>query len=104
MSRQLSSEAEVPRDGEMRKQFAVCLLATLIGACMGRHADVQRSPTKAWLNMPETADGRMPTLLSQTGAFINVRQLQPANGLLPYDLVLAFWSDGADKTRFVAIP
>ncbi|HTQ36885.1 MAG TPA: chitobiase/beta-hexosaminidase C-terminal domain-containing protein [Steroidobacteraceae bacterium] len=54
--------------------------------------------------MPETAAGKLPPLLSQTGAFADLRTLAPAPGLLPYDLVLAFWSDGAVKTRFVAIP
>jgi uncharacterized repeat protein (TIGR03806 family) len=54
--------------------------------------------------MPETAAGNIPALLSQTGAFADVRTLKPAPGLLPYDLVLAFWSDGAAKSRFVAIP
>jgi uncharacterized repeat protein (TIGR03806 family) len=54
--------------------------------------------------MPDTADGKIPVLLSQTGAFAALRQLAPAKTLVPYDLVLAFWSDGAVKTRFVAIP
>jgi uncharacterized repeat protein (TIGR03806 family) len=61
-------------------------------------------PAKPWLNMPDTASGRIPPLLSQTGAFAALRQLEPAKTLLPYDLVLAFWSDGAVKRRFVAIP
>lgn len=54
--------------------------------------------------MPQTAAGAMPLLLSQTGAFADVRQMQPAAGLLPYELLIAFWSDGAEKSRFVAIP
>jgi uncharacterized repeat protein (TIGR03806 family) len=54
--------------------------------------------------MPDTAGGSIPRLLSQTGAFESVKQLETAKTLLPYDLVLAFWSDGAAKTRAVAIP
>lgn len=54
--------------------------------------------------MPDTASGNIPSRLSQTGAFAAVRQLTPAKTVLPYDLVLAFWSDGAVKTRSVAIP
>jgi uncharacterized repeat protein (TIGR03806 family) len=55
--------------------------------------------------MPDTASGNIPALLSQTGAFAAVRgQLTPVSTLLPYDLVLAFWSDGAAKSRYVAIP
>ncbi|MEO8306837.1 MAG: chitobiase/beta-hexosaminidase C-terminal domain-containing protein [Pseudomonadota bacterium] len=46
----------------------------------------------------------MPALLSQTGAFTDVRKLAPAPGLFPYELLISFWSDGADKSRYVAIP
>jgi uncharacterized repeat protein (TIGR03806 family) len=54
--------------------------------------------------MPDTASGNIPQRLSQTGAFADAKQLEPANNLLPYDLVLPFWSDSAVKARFVAIP
>ena len=61
-----------------------------------------RHAPPAYLHMPHRADGKMPTLLSQTGAFRDVRHLVPAKGLIPYDLIVAFWSDGAVKTRWVA--
>jgi uncharacterized repeat protein (TIGR03806 family) len=54
--------------------------------------------------MPHNAAGKMPALLSQTGAFKDTRRLVPTDGLIPYDLIVAFWSDGANKTRWVAIP
>jgi uncharacterized repeat protein (TIGR03806 family) len=57
-----------------------------------------------YLNMPHTADGKMPSLLSQTGAFSVTRTLTPSRGLIPYDLVVAFWSDGAAKSRWAAVP
>ncbi len=59
---------------------------------------------KPYLNMPETAAGAMPALLSQTGVFDDVRSLRTRKGLLPYDLVVAFWSDGAKKSRWVSVP
>jgi uncharacterized repeat protein (TIGR03806 family) len=59
---------------------------------------------RPYLNMPQLADGKMPQLLSQTGAFSNAARLQTANGLIPYDLIVAFWSDGARKSRWAAIP
>ena len=59
---------------------------------------------KAYLNMPHLAGGKIPALLSQTGAFRDTRRLTPSDGLIPYDLVVAFWSDGAAKTRWAAIP
>jgi uncharacterized repeat protein (TIGR03806 family) len=54
--------------------------------------------------MPHDAGGRMPQLLSRTGAFSNARNLIPVRGLIPYDLVVPFWSDGAGKSRWVAVP
>ena len=46
----------------------------------------------------------IPALLSQTGAFDDVRTLTPTAGLVPYDLNVPFWSDGAAKLRWVALP
>jgi uncharacterized repeat protein (TIGR03806 family) len=63
-----------------------------------------RIAAKPYLNMPARADGKIPLLLSQTGAFSDTRQRIPSKGLIPYDLIVAFWSDGASKTRWVAIP
>ena len=46
----------------------------------------------------------MPALLSQTGAFRDTRSQTISEGLIPYDLVVPFWSDGADKSRWAAVP
>ena len=45
-----------------------------------------------------------PPLLSQTGAFDDTARLQPAPGLLPYDVISPLWSDGATKQRWIAVP
>jgi len=63
-----------------------------------------RTAPRAYLNMPPLATGRMPPLLSQTGAFIDAARLQPGKGLIPYDLIVSFWSDGAHKSRWAAVP
>jgi len=63
-----------------------------------------RIAAKPYLNMPARADGKIPPLLSQTGAFSDTRRRIPSKALIPYDLVVAFWSDGALKSRWVAIP
>lgn len=57
-----------------------------------------------YLRMPHLAGGKIPSLLSKTGAFSDTRNLVPGRGLIPYDIVVAFWSDGAVKTRWVAVP
>jgi uncharacterized repeat protein (TIGR03806 family) len=58
----------------------------------------------AYLRMPPLAAGKIPPLLSQTGAFRDTRNLVPSAGLIPYDIVVPFWSDGAAKARWVAVP
>src|SRR5271155_2395682 len=63
-----------------------------------------RTAPTAYLRMPHVADGKIPLLLSQTGAFSATRGLVPGRGLIPYDIVVPFWSDGARKSRWVAVP
>lgn len=46
----------------------------------------------------------LPPLLSQTGAFSDVRTLTPATGVIPYAVNTPFWSDGAAKDRWLAVP
>ncbi|WP_405397996.1 PQQ-dependent sugar dehydrogenase [Maribacter sp. Asnod2-G09] len=45
-----------------------------------------------------------PQLLSQTGAFSNLQSLTVNSGIIPYDMIDSFWSDGANKKRWMAIP
>src|SRR3984957_2916482 len=63
-----------------------------------------RIATKPYLEMPSEADGKIPPLLSQTGVFSDTPKRIPSPGLIPYDLNVAFWSDGADKSRWIAVP
>ena len=90
--------------------LAIAVFALMAMAQTGR-ADApaafgiaSRVPAKAYLNMPRSAHGKMPALLSQTGAFTDLRTLTPAAGLIPYDLIVPFWSDGAAKVRYMAVP
>jgi uncharacterized repeat protein (TIGR03806 family) len=54
--------------------------------------------------MPERADGVMPRLLSDTGAFDDTQSLKPNPALIPYDVIVPFWSDGASKDRWISVP
>jgi uncharacterized repeat protein (TIGR03806 family) len=54
--------------------------------------------------MPPRAGADIPLLLSQTGAFRNTAQLTPGDDLIAYELIVPFWSDGADKLRWIAVP
>jgi hypothetical protein len=58
----------------------------------------------AFFNMPVTFNGTLPVLLSQTGVFSNTPNMTPAGGLIPYVPNTPLWSDGALKTRYLAVP
>ncbi|MFK7734043.1 MAG: PQQ-dependent sugar dehydrogenase [Pseudomonadales bacterium] len=45
-----------------------------------------------------------PELLSNTGLFAQLGTLTPVQGLIEYDVNTEFWSDGADKRRWIGIP
>ena len=45
-----------------------------------------------------------PRTLAGTGLFSSVKDLVPAAGLIPYDVIAPQWSDGATKQRFLALP
>ena len=86
--------------------FVCCLVAASISAGESQKPSglPLRPESKSFLQMPPRADGAIPKLLSQTGAFKNVRDFLLADGLVPYDLVVPFWSDGAEKSRFISVP
>jgi len=85
--------------------LACVAVAVLLGcASPAPFGLTSRMATKAYLRMPPEAGGEIPPLLSQTGAFSDTRRLIPSAGLIPYDLIVAFWSDGAEKSRWVALP
>jgi uncharacterized repeat protein (TIGR03806 family) len=75
-----------------------------VSSAVSPYGIAARAAPRAYLNMPRLADGKLPMLLSETGAFRDTRNLIPAEGLIPYDLVVPFWSDGAAKLRWAAVP
>jgi uncharacterized repeat protein (TIGR03806 family) len=87
--------------GDLRKtvrHFSGDLIAAARSQIAGeRWAEVQ-------LNLPPDPDGPLPKLLSQTGIFRDVTDLVPGEYLLPYDVNVPFWSDGAQKQRWVYAP
>lgn len=55
-------------------------------------------------NNVEDLSADFPRLLSQTGIFKSVTPLEPAAGVVEYDVVVPQWTDGAVAQRFVAVP
>lgn len=45
-----------------------------------------------------------PDRLSETGCFNATDPSVPAQGLIPYDITMPLWSDGATKRRWIALP
>jgi uncharacterized repeat protein (TIGR03806 family) len=81
------------------------LAASLLAAEPDRQEPIRFLRTRTSpLKLPFDAGGQIPPLLSQTGAFLDLRDLTPADGLIPYALNAPFWSDGAEKSRWIALP
>jgi uncharacterized repeat protein (TIGR03806 family) len=58
----------------------------------------------AFLNMPNTYNGTLPALLSETGAFSDTPNRTPVSGLIPYVPNTPLWSDNAVKSRYLGVP
>ena len=71
--------------------LAAAVMLTLSAAASTSTHPAARVVPKPYLQMPYTVDGKSPALLSQTGAFKDTRKLVPADGLIPYNLVVSFW-------------
>ncbi len=74
------------------------------GMVAGAYGLEARPVAKAYLLMPDRADGAFPQLLSRTGVFKDTLRLVPGDALIPYDVIVPFWSDGAGKRRWVSVP
>jgi hypothetical protein len=87
---------------------ALILSAARVAGAEAGHAAAygleRRVPAKPFLQMPETESEAAPQLLTLTGAFRDAARLIPDPSLIPYDLNVAFWSDGASKARWVGLP
>jgi uncharacterized repeat protein (TIGR03806 family) len=53
---------------------------------------------------PGPVTGAVPQNLSETGCVVSTNAQQPASGVIPYAINAPFWSDGASKDRWLAVP
>jgi uncharacterized repeat protein (TIGR03806 family) len=79
-------------------------LETAVRLNLRSNAPASRPAPAASLRLPDGPAGSWPALLSQTGAFQDTRLLIARDGLISYELNLSFWSDGALKQRWMALP
>jgi uncharacterized repeat protein (TIGR03806 family) len=66
-------------------------------------ASAPRRQTPVTLDVPHDPR-QLPPRLSQTGIFRSLADLTPNPGVLPYDVNVPLWSDGARKRRWLALP
>src|SRR3978361_18531 len=78
--------------------------AALLLTCRCSHPP-SPPPSETRPDLPTlTRGGSFPLTLSQLGVFSNVARLEPKTQFIPYDLNAPFWSDGAQKQRWIALP
>lgn len=66
---------------------------------------VEFGPTNLYkLKSNELDYTSVPQTLSETGVFTDLSTLEVVDGFIPYELYEPFWSDGAHKRRWMAIP
>ena len=56
------------------------------------------------LERPDPPSTALPETLDATGAFADLRSLTPNPGIIPYEVNVPFWSDGAAKRRWFSLP
>ncbi|HKP05189.1 MAG TPA: hypothetical protein VJU77_17700 [Chthoniobacterales bacterium] len=87
--------------------WALLLLAIAKPAFAQQYGLDSRAAIGPYLNNimpPAEGDFPFPQMLSATGAFSDPATLTPAPGLIPYTVNSSLWSDGAVKTRWIAVP
>ena len=84
---------------------ALLLSASVLCSEALSSAALRREPNTT-LRLPLSLDDptALPPTLADTGAFSDLVNLTPQAGIVPYDLNVPFWSDGADKTRWFSVP
>ena len=80
------------------------LLAEVVQKPTAPYGLAARPAAAPYLGMPVSETGTFPQRLLQTGAFRSAASLSPTESLIPYDINVAFYSDGAAKSRWVSVP
>jgi uncharacterized repeat protein (TIGR03806 family) len=82
----------------------VALLAAAAALLSGTIAARGAVPAAPRVNDGVVAGAGMPRSLSEFGFFADGRGQVPAFGVVPYELKVPLWSDGAEKLRFIYLP
>lgn len=71
---------------------------------MGRPSKIYKLATAESLTESLITNFKLPQRLSQLHAFCDLTHLVAAPGIIPYGVNSPFWSDGATKERWIAVP
>lgn len=101
----------------MRTGAAGANVVTKVGSSPGTLTSLDEDPNGEVLASVYSGDGpiyeltniqgstaALPQTLSATGIFTDLNTMQPADGVYPFEVNTPFWSDGAHKTRWLALP
>src|SRR5258705_3585483 len=81
------------------------LSVSIVSSKAQSHGALRREPNTT-LRLPLSLEDptSLPPTLADTGAFSDLINLTPTAGIVPYDLNVPFWSDGAQKKRWFCLP
>jgi uncharacterized repeat protein (TIGR03806 family) len=99
----------VATDGSGLSTTSAPVYITINAGASAPYGLTTNAPVPAFLNtmptlIPAALPGAVPALLSQTGVYSDTPNRVPAAGLIPYAPNTPLWSDGALKTRYMAVP
>ncbi len=89
------------RNGSMFFLLFLVFPALEVGA-QAPYGLTERLPNNSLLIDPVA--GQVPQTVSASGLFSDMATRTPAPGIIPYGVNSVLWSDGASKTRFIALP
>ena len=72
--------------------------------CVIKQLNAPTGEIHRFVRTPNDPRRKLPTKLSETGLFVDVKTLQPDSSLVAYDVISPLWSDRANKSRWVGLP
>jgi hypothetical protein len=91
----------------MQQRYKMFLFLALAFLCLEAEAsDSWRRVSNTTLRLPPNLEDPtlLPPTLADTGAFRDLITLTPNAGIVPYDVNVPLWSDGAQKKRWFCLP